>query len=366
MPFLIDAHEDLAYNALVFGRDYRRAAAETRRLEAGTSIPAATGDALLGWPDYQRGQVALVFGTLFITPLKYKSPNWPGHVFGTYDEAHTYTRAQIEFYRRLTDENPDQFRLVTGRGGLEECLAAWEDSPAEYPRRAHPVGILMLMEGAEGIHSVDEMEEWWQQGLRMAGPVWAGTRFCGGTRESRAFTPEGFALLDVMANLGYILDVSHMTDDAILTSLDRYQGSVMASHANARALLTDLPGERNLSDTAIRRLVEREAVIGVVPFNRFLVPSWKEGEDRQRVRLEHLIAHVDHICQLAGDARHVGLGTDFDGGFGYPAVPCEVDSIADLQKLAAPLVERGYSDADVNGIFSGNWRTFLERSLPEG
>ena len=221
------------------------------------------------------------------------------------------------------------------------------------------------MEGVEGIRAPEEMEEWWELGVRLAGPVWAGTRFCGGTYEPGGFTNEGYALLEVMAELGYTLDISHMTETAALQALDRYEGPVIASHANARALIKGVQGERQLTDLTIRRLIERDGVMGVLPFNRFLRPDWKDTDDRQLVTLRTLAAHIDHICQLAGDALHTGLGTDFDGGFGWPAVPYEINTIADLQKLAPVLAEYGYSDESIANILGGNWRRHLERTLPE-
>jgi len=106
-------------------------------------------------------------------------------------------------------------------------------------------------------------------------------------------------------------------------------------------------------------------VMGVLPYNRFLRPDWLNSDDRQLVTLRTLAAHIDHICQLAGNALHAGLGTDFDGGFGWPAVPYEIDTIADLQKLAPVLAEYGYSDESIGNILGNNWRRHLERNLPE-
>jgi membrane dipeptidase len=140
---------------------------------------------------------------------------------------------------------------------------------------------------------------------------------------------------------------------------------VIASHANARALLRGETNERHLSDRAIRTLVERDGVIGVVPFNRFLKSEWTSSDGRERMHLEDLVAHIDHICQIAGDSLHVGLGTDFDGGFGWSAVPAEIDDISDMQKLVPVLAARGYEPEDIVRILGGNWRRHLERTLPE-
>jgi membrane dipeptidase len=378
MTLIIDAHQDLAYNALTFGRDYLRSAEETRSIEKDTPTPERTGHTLLGWPDYQRGQVGIIFATLFLAPRRYQAGSWETQVFADASEARRKLENQLDFYRRLCDDHPDAFQLIYNKNDLQRVLAAWEQEPASLPRAAseerenepgktvtHPVGLVLLMEGAEGIRAPEEMEEWWEMGVRTAGPVWAGTRFCGGSYEPGGFTSEGYALLEVMAGLGYTLDISHMTETAALQALDRYEGPVIATHANARALIKNAQGERQLTDQTIRRLIERGGIMGVLPFNRFLRPDWANSDDRQLVTLRTLAAHIDHICQLAGDALHAGIGTDFDGGFGWPAVPYEINTIADLQKLAPVLAEYGYSDESITNILGNNWRHHLERTLPE-
>lgn len=361
MPRIIDAHQDIAYNMYSFGRDYRQSAAATRAREAGTRIPELqNGQSTLGWPEYQQAQLAVIFATLFVLPRKYKTNESERVDFATLEEAYLLTRAQMDIYNRLADESPDQFTLVKDLPGLKKVLNAWEADPTG----THPVGLVLSMEGAEGVSGPAELEEWWEEGLRLIGPVWAGTRYCGGTNEGGRFTSEGLRLLENMANLGYTLDIAHMKEEPALQALDRYSGAIIASHANARALLKEDPTQRHLTDTVIRSLVERDGVIGVVPFNRFLLSGWKNTDPREQVTLEMVVDHIDHICQIAGDALHVGLGTDYDGGFGWPAIPLELNTIADLPKLAQPLTTRGYSPEEIEAIFSGNWQRLLERTLP--
>lgn len=383
MTWIIDAHQDLAYNALTFGRDYLRPAAETRRLEIGTETPRRNGQTLLGWPDFQRGQVALIFGTLFAAPRRYASGAWETQVYKDSSEAHLLLQNQLSYYRRLCDEHPDQFRLVKTRQDLQLLLAEWKKTPAFFPEYhvsnqqqreeetpevknvTHPVGLVLLMEGLEGIRSVEQMEEWWQAGVRIAGPVWAGGRFCGGTLEGGGFTREGFALLEVLGDLGFALDISHMNEESTLQAIDRYQGPILATHANVRSLLRGVEGERQLTDQSIRRLIERDGVMGVIPFNKFLRPTWTPGDDPQSVTLHTLVAHIDHICQVAGDDLHAGLGTDFDGGFGWPSVPYPINTIADLQMLIPALQQVGYNADSIARIMGKNWQRHLERTLPD-
>jgi membrane dipeptidase len=361
-PLIVDAHEDLAYNMLNFGRDYTRSAEETRRTEqeAGSQAVVHNGETLLGWPDYQRGRVAVVFSTLFVSPLRLRLGEWDQQFYGTIEEGHRRYSAQLDAYHALEDRASDMFRLVGSRQDLADVLTAWKDPTLT----SRPVGLVPLMEGAEGVGSPAELEDWWQRGVRIIGPAWAGNRFCGGTREPGALTDEGRLLLEEMAAIGFTLDLSHMDAQAAHQALDLYQGAVIASHANAAALIPNYEWNRHLQDDLIRSLVERDGVIGVIPYCRFLDYGWKRGDSRERITLQTVAAHVDHICQMAGNARHVGLGSDFDGGFGLACAPADVDTISDLQKLGPILAAKGYNDDEVAAILGGNWLRHLEEHLP--
>lgn len=357
---IVDAHQDLAWNMLTFQRDYTRSAAETRRLEKDSAAPDLNGDTLLGWPDYQRGRVAIVFATLFCAPERHRLGEWDTQVYRTPIQAHHLYSAQLDAYHRLVDIHPDQFRLIRNNADLNARLSQWE----EGTREEHPVGLVILMEGAEGVQEPAELEDWWQRGVRLIGPAWAGTRFCGGTREPGPLTKEGFSLLEGMADFGFTLDLSHMDEQAALQALDVFPGAIVATHANALALLKGFESNRHLSDRVLRGLIDRHGIIGLVPYNRFLVAGWSPEDGRVAVPLDRLVAHIDYICQLAGDARHAGIGSDFDGGFGLQSVPAGIDTIADLQKLVSLLREKGYTDNDIAAILGGNWLSLLHRTLP--
>jgi membrane dipeptidase len=363
MPLIIDSHEDIAWNMLTYGRDYTRSAYETRRLEAGTATPERNGDCTVGWPEYQRGRVAAVFATLFATPARKKEAG-DTIFYADSQTAHRLYRGQIDLYRKLVDSHPDQFRLVASTKELDSVIEHWSKSVGEG--EGHPVGIIYLMEGADGIRSPDELAEWYDLGLRMIGLAWAGTRYCGGTSEPGSLTEEGRKLISAMADYNFILDLSHMDEAAAHESLDRYEGPVMATHSNCAALMKGAETNRHVPDTVIRGLIEREGVMGVIPLNTFLKVGWlrKSGSRKEEVSLDTLIAHIDYICQLAGNANHAGIGSDFDGGFGLQSIPSELDTIADLQMIASRLMERGYSESDAANILGGNWLRFLRKHLP--
>jgi membrane dipeptidase len=211
-----------------------------------------------------------------------------------------------------------------------------------------------------------ELDGWYAEGVRILGPAWTGTRYAGGTHEPGPLTADGRTLLRAMADLGLALDLSHMTEDGQREALDTYPGVILASHSNALALLEGSPTpERHLTDAVVRGLAERGGVIGLVLYNAFLKGGWKPGDGRQAVGLDRLCAQVDHICQVTGSARHVALGSDFDGGVGLHKIPAGLDSVADLRFIGTELAARGYAPHDVEAILGGNWLSLLQRLLPE-
>ncbi len=362
MPIIVDAHADIAYNMHKYGRDYTRSAAETRKIENGSATVNDNENSLLGWADYQRGQVAIIFSTLYATPIRWHTGENHLEVYKNYDEAHQLYRKQLMTYHRMTDSAPDKFRLVASKPDLETILACW-NSPSP---NGQPVGMVVLMEGAECIRNLDELEEWHELGVRLIGPAWVGTRYCGGWKEPGPLTDDGRKLLAAMPDYNFTLDLSHMDEQAAIEALDIYRGSIVATHANCLSLMPNVNSNRYLSDRIIEGIIERDGVVGVVPFNTYLKVGWLSSKNHQRdeVPLEYVANHIDHICQIAGDSLHAGIGSDFDGGFGVESVPPEIDTIADLQKLVPLLQTRGYSEIDIANILGGNWIARLRRDLP--
>ena len=161
-----------------------------------------------------------------------------------------------------------------------------------------------------------------------------------------------------MAGVGAILDVTHLSDESFWEALDRFDGPVLASHSNCRALV---PGDRQLSDDMIRALIERDAVIGAAMDAWMLYPDWIRGEtDPEVIGLEAFIDQIDHVCQLAGNAFHAAIGTDLDGGYGTEQCPRDLDTIADLQRIPNLLRERGYDEASIMAIMHGNWQRLIQ------
>ncbi len=362
-PIIIDSHEDLACNILEYGRDYTLSAADTRQRELGGIAPQLTGDTLLGWPDYQRGKVAVIFSTLFVLPaaVSDRLGEWDTQNYADPEEAHMRYWAQLDTYDRLVEEHPTKFRKIEQQSDLQSTLSAWQKNDGEE----HPVGLVVLMEGAEGVREPAEVEDWYRRGVRIIGPAWAGTRFCGGTDHPGGLTNEGYELLESMAEYHFTLDLSHMDEKAALQALETYPGPIIASHANAKALLKGTESNRHLTDQVIQGLLDRGGTIGIMPLNGFLLPGWKDSGGRASVTLDYVVAQMDYICQMAGNSQHVGIGSDFDGGFGLRSVPVEIDTIADLRKIIPILNQKGYTQTDIEAILGQNWLSYLQKILPE-
>jgi len=164
-----------------------------------------------------------------------------------------------------------------------------------------------------------------------------------------------------MASFNAVLDISHMAEQAARQALDHYPGLVIASHSNPQKFRTS---DRHLPDATIRALAERDGVMGIVLYNRFLSNDWSKGDRKDKVRLSTVLDAIEYVCQLTGSAAHVGIGSDFDGGFGSESIPQGIDTVTDLLEIGKGLAERGFSEADVEAVMSGNMLRKLRQALP--
>jgi membrane dipeptidase len=351
--FIVDAHLDLAYNSLGYGRDPGQSLAHIRATEKPNRH---RGQATVSFEAMQKGGVGLCFGTLFVSPASSKKASFDTDIiYHDAQEAHTLAMTQLDYYHRLSDEDP-HIQLVGSLADLDTVIDSYQTG--ENPL----IGIVPLMEGADPIRRPEEVEYWYERGLRLIGLAWDDTRYADGDwNAQRGLTDDGRLLLEIMAEYNFILDLTHMSDKAMYEALDRYEGPIIASHSNARSLV---PGNRQLNDAQIRLIGERGGVIGTVLFNEFLRANHVMGDPKHLITLDHVVAHIDHVCQLLGSAAHVGIGSDLDGGFGREDIPAEMDNIADECLIAAKLAERGYSETDVTDIMGGNWLNLLKHTLP--
>jgi membrane dipeptidase len=352
---VFDSHLDLAWNAIDWNRDLLLPVAEIRRREEGQT-EKARGCNTVSFPELRRGKVAVFIATLLARLTR------PGLIpnfqrYASMQAAYAAAYGQLAYYRAL--EQQGMLRWIKDWPALEAHVRGWKEGPEEK----QPLGFILSMEGADPVLSPEQVQEWWDAGLRIIGPAHYGiSPYAHGTGTEGGLFPPGPALLREMERVGMILDVTHLSDQCFDEALGMYGGPVLASHHNCRALV---PDQRQLTDDQIKRLVARGAVIGTALDAWMMVPGWVRGKTRPEdlgVKLEHMVDHIDHICQLAGNDRHAAVGTDLDGGFGREQSPLDLDTIVDLQRLPDLLRNRGYTNAAIEGILHGNWLGFFRRA----
>ena len=354
---LIDAHLDLAMNALQGNRDLTRSVYTIRTTEKATD-GKGYGVGTVAFPEMRQGRIALSFATAIARSTGTPAPNID------YDhptQACAMAQGHLAYYRAL--ENLDIVRIITTRSQMEDHWSewtAWDESVGEQP----PLGFVLSMEGADPILTPDHVEEWHSAGLRAIGPAHYGAcRYAGGTGTENGLGEMGPALLREMERLGIMLDLTHLSDQAFWQALEIYNGPILASHNNCRAIV---PHQRQFSDEQLRAIIARGGVIGMA-FDVWMVSTkYRSGQSwNYDILLEDIVPHVDHICELAGNAENIAIGTDLDGGFGREQSPADLDTIADLQRIPELLRGQGYAEADIAAICHGNWLRLLRGALED-
>jgi membrane dipeptidase len=353
--FTIDAHLDLSMNALEWNRDLTRPLSEINTREQGLTDKPDRGKATVSLPELRKGNIGLVVATQI---ARFVAPDNPLPGWHSPGQAWAQTQGQLAWYKAMEDEG--EMMQVNNLDSLEKHLNLWAtDSPNEKKR----IGYILSLEGADSIVHVDYLQQAYHSGLRALGPAHYGPgRYAQGTDATGKLREGAYGLLAEMERLNIILDATHLCDDSFWDALDHFNGHVWASHNNCRALVNH---NRQFSDDQIKALIARGAVIGAALDAWMMVPNWQRGISTPKgmnCNLEVMIDHIDHICQLAGNANHVGIGSDLDGAFGREQCPYDLESIADLDKIPYLFEKRGYSKTDVENLMHGNWIRFLRKA----
>lgn len=353
--FIIDAHLDLAWNALQWNRDLSQSAHTIRTREVGTSGKGrAAGTVAV--PEMRKGQIVLCFATVLarctgnpVPGLDYLSPA----------QAYGIAQGQLAYYHAL--QSLGEVNVITNLLELNEHIERWESresaTDAQTASRL-PIGIIISMESADPVLDPNQLQEWWEDGLRVLGVAHYGQgRYAGGTGTETGLTDYGKVLLSEAERLGMIVDVTHGSDRAFWQTLEQYNGPIIASHNNCRTLV---PHQRQFDDDQLRAIFERDGIVGLA-FDAWMLQSGWNGHAGTHgdVTIATVVDHIDYVCQLAGSSRHAAVGSDLDGGFGREQAPCDLDTIADLQKLEKLLAHRGYTTDDILAILHGNWLRLL-------
>ncbi len=352
--FTIDAHLDLSMNALEWNRDLRRSVHDIREREKGMTDKPDRGKGTVSLPALRQGNIGLVVATQIARYVEPGSllPGWHSP-----EQAWAQTQGQLAWYKAM--EVAGEMVQVSDLVSLESHVKLWENGSANQVK---PVGYILSLEGADSLIAVEHLERAYLCGLRAVGPAHYGPgRYANGTDAMGKMGAKGLALLQKMEQLHIILDATHLCDDAFWQALEHFRGAVWASHNNCRKLVDH---NRQFSDEMIKALIDRDAVIGAALDAWMMVPGWVRQQSMPRdmnCTLEVIIDHLDHICQIAGNSLHIGIGSDLDGAFGTEQSPYDLDTISDLQKVPSLLRKRGYSEDDIINVMHGNWLRFLRK-----
>jgi membrane dipeptidase len=353
--FTIDAHLDLSMNAMEWNRDLTQSIQSIRDREKGLSDKPDRTKGTVSLPALREGNIGLVVATQI---ARYVSPENPLPGWHSPQQAWAQTQAQLAWYKAMEDAG--EMVMIKDAAALNAHVSEWINNAGKSNK---PVGYILSLEGADSIIDLDYLHIAHNNGLRALGPAHYGPgRYANGTDATGHLNDMGKALLREMEKLNIILDATHLCDDAFWDAMELFNGHVWASHNNCRALVDH---NRQFSDEMIKALIERGAVIGGALDAWMMVTGWQRGISsltEMQCNLDKMLDHMDHICQLAGNTLHVGLGTDLDGAFGKEQCPYDLDTIADLQKIPDLLLKRGYTDQDIENIMHGNWLRFLNKA----
>lgn len=353
--FIIDAHLDLGMNAMEWNRDLAKPIHEINEREKELTDKPDRGNATVSLPELRKGNIGLVVATQI---ARYVAPDNSLPGWNSPGQAWAQTQAQLAWYNAM--EEAGEMIQVNDLASLENHIALWNNENNDQQK---PIGYILSLEGADSLITLQHLERAWQYGLRALGPAHYGPgRYANGTDATGPMEAKGIALFKEMERLNIILDATHLCEDAFWQALDNFNGHVWASHNNVRKIVNH---NRQFSDEQIKALIERGAVIGGALDAWMMVPDWVRGKSspqEMNCNLEKIIDHFDHICQLAGNALYIGIGTDLDGAFGREQCPYDLETIADLQKLPSLFYKRGYTKEDVENIMHGNWMRFLREA----
>ena len=351
--FIFDAHLDLSMNALEWNRDLRLPVSEIRNMESGMKDKPDRGKNTVSLDAMRKGNIGLCVATQ-IARYSDRNNQLPG--WNSQQQAWAQTQGQLAWYQTMVKEG--QMAQITNVNELKTHLELW-DSNADNK----PIGFVLSLEGADSIVDIDYLDIAYKNGLRAIGPAHYGPGvYAFGTDAIGGIGDKGKALLKKMQSLNIILDATHLCDQSFWEAMNAFDGPVWASHSNCRSLVNH---NRQFNDEQLMALIEKGAVIGMPLDAWMMVPNWVRGQSNPKdmgVSLEKMVDNIDHICQLAGNSKHVGLGTDLDGAFGKEQSPYDLDTIADLQLLPELLTARGYRSEDVENIMHANFIQFLYRA----
>jgi membrane dipeptidase len=349
---IVDAHLDLSMNALEWNRDLTQEISEINAREKGMNDKPDRAKATISLNELRKGNIGLVVATQIARFVKPEStlPGW-----NSPEQAWAQTQGQLAWYEAMIAKG--EMRMIKTSMDLQSHLSIWEND-----KKA--IGFVLSLEGADSIIDISYLEKAYNNGLRAIGPAhYKEGRYANGTDSTGKMGKAGLELLKEIERFGMILDMTHLCDDAFWQALENYNGALWASHNNCRKFVNH---NRQYADEQVKAIIERNGVIGVALDAWMMVPNWTRGVSDPKTagcNLEIAANNIDHICQIAGNTNHVGIGSDLDGAFGKEQCPYDLETIADLQKIGIILKSRGYTEKDISKIMHQNFIAFLMKNL---
>jgi membrane dipeptidase len=247
--------------------------------------------------------------------------------------------------------------LALERDGHVRLARTIEDVDAAREGSGPPAAVLHL-EGAEAIDpELEALETWYSAGLRSLGPVWSrpnafahGVPFISPSSPDTGpgLTPAGFALVRRCAELGILVDLSHLNEAGFWDIARADAGPLVASHSAAHALC---PTSRNLTDQQLDAIKRSDGLVGIVFACPFLRADFADDADTP---LELIVEHASYVARRIG-VRHVALGSDFDGA----TIPRSLGGADGLPRLLEAFASAGFTTEEVAAIAWENWRRVL-------
>ncbi len=350
---IFDAHLDLGLNAVDWNRDLRMDVRDIRVQEITHNMTdLGRQHGTVSFPELKKAEVRVGVATVLA-----RIEERINHSFGysTPEACYAVAHSHLAYYRAM--EKGGWMKMIRTQSDLQTHLQALTDEPDTTP-----FGFILSMECGDPVLDPDNIFEWHENGLRAIGITHYGpNRYGGGTRSEVGLALEAVPLLKNIEKLGMVLDMTHLSDRAFDQVRDIYGGRVLASHQNARKFAD---WQRQFTDEQIKFVIERDGVLGVAFDAIMMQHGLVRGQTIPEITIERAVDNIDHVCQLAGNCRHSGIGSDLDGGFGNEQTPNDLDTIADLQKIPELMSKKGYSDQDIQGVMHGNFIRLFSEALP--
>lgn len=328
---IIDGHIDVAWNYIALRRRFEDSI-DIKHSNDGKEIVKTEGQASVGFPEIQKGNIRIIFATIWVETNKSLFPTI-GPKYTTISEAVNLAKQQYQYYRSLCNENG--FIFITSREEFESVICS----------QPYKFGIVPIIEGADFIFDKSDLNYWIENGIKIIAPIWQKNRIGGCSELGGDLSTFGKNLIKYMSQKKMIIDISHMSDEATRSTFACFEGVIINSHTCCRHFVDS---ERLISDWQIQQIHKRNGVIGLM--------TWKEKlKEKSFVDINDFVDHICYIADLTGSVNNIAIGSSMDGGYGVESLPKGMGSIESLNLLQDKMIKRRFSEQDIEAVLYKNW-----------